>query len=503
MFGCVAYALVPAAKRRKFDDRTVKMRFLGYQKGHRGYKLMEQGGTRVFYRTDVTFDEYNFPLSPERAGNEVEVPAIEVEVGSSGSRASKPVDKVPARQPVNPEMVTTPVELEEAPAVENSSPTHQRKQIVRYGVDEQLNIAEEVIASALCAAELEEPKTMTEARKRPDAIKWLQAAQEEMNSLIDHNTWSLTKLPPGRKIVGSKWVFKIKHDEHGEAARYKCRLVAQGYTQAQGIDYHETFALVVKFGSNQTLLATTAQREMYVHQTDVHTAFLNGKLDEDIYMCQPEGFIVKGKDDMVCHLHRSLYGLKQSSRCWNKELSFDSGFQQKRKADPCVFFQWKNGHLNIVSIYVDDLILVVDLLKDLLKTKEELSSRFIMKDLGQLRYCLGIVCDQEDGCICINQRPYIDNLVKRFGLTDVFGVSTPADACVKLVADVEVSQPADPRLPADSWQSPVCRGWHTTQHCLCSKHHRQILSPTDRTTYDCSQASATLLEADTRSQEHS
>ena len=190
-------------------------------------------------------------------------------------------------------------------------------------MEEQIQVAKEVIA------ELEKPKTMSEARKRTEASKWLQAAQDEMSSLIEHETWSLTKPPPGRKIIGSKWVFKIKHDENGEAARYKCRLVAQGYTQAQGIDYHEMFAPVARFGGIRTLLATAAQREMHVHQMDVHTAFLNGKLDEDIYMCQPEGFVVKGKEDMVCHLHRSLYGLKQSPRCWNKELSchlFQSGF---------------------------------------------------------------------------------------------------------------------------------------------------------------------------------
>ena len=243
-------------------------------------------------------------------------------------------------------------------------------------------------------------------------------------------------------------MFKVKLDENGEAARYKCRLVAQGYTQAQGVDYHETFAPVARFGSIRTLLATAAQRGMHVHQMDVHTAFLNGKLEEDIYMCQPEGFVVEGKEEQVCHLHRSLYGLKQSARCWNKELSchlLDSGFEQS-KADPCVYFRWKDGHLNIVSIYVDDLILVVDLLKDLEQTKEELSARFKMKDLGQLRYCLGIVCDQSAGCIKLNQKPYIDNLVRRFGLDKACGVSTPADACVKLVAEDGISQPADPRL---------------------------------------------------------
>ena len=126
------------------------------------------------------------------------------------------------------------------------------------------------------------------------------------------------------------------------------------------------FAPVARFGSIRTLLAIAAKRKMYVHQMDVHTAFLNGKLDEDIFMCQPEGFEVEGKEDMVCHLHRSLYGLKQSPRCWNKELSchlVKSGFQQSI-ADPCLFFQWKNGKLNVVSIYVDDLILVVDLMED-------------------------------------------------------------------------------------------------------------------------------------------
>ena len=224
--------------------------------------------------------------------------------------------------------------------------------------------------------------------------------------------------------------------------------MAQGYTQAQGIDYHETFAPVARFGSIRALIAIAAKREMYVHQMDVHTAFLNGKLYEHIYMCQPEGFVVKGKEDMVCHLHRSLYGLKQSPRCWNKELSchfLKSGFQQS-KADLCVFYQWKDGNLNVVSIYVDDLILVVDLMEDLQKTKADLSARFKMKDLGQLRYCLGIVCDVSEGHICINQRSYINNLVRRFGLSEACGVSTPADACVKLVADDGVSRPADPKL---------------------------------------------------------
>ena len=277
VFGCVAYALVPAAKRKKFDNRTEKMRFLGYHKGHRGYKLMEKGSNRVFYRTDVTFDESNFRLTEDKpAERRDEAPTVEVEVRISGSRTSQPVKvpvEEPARQREDPEVVAAPRERETEPVAEHSRPIRDRKQVIHYGLEEQLNCAEEVIASALCAAELDEPKTMNEAKKRPDAKKWLQAAQDEMNSLLEHDTWSLTKPPPGRKIISSKWVFKIKHDENGEAERYKYRLVAQGYTQAQGIDYHETFAPVGRFGSIRALLATAAKREMYVHQMDVHTAF--------------------------------------------------------------------------------------------------------------------------------------------------------------------------------------------------------------------------------------
>ena len=348
-----------------------------------------------------------------------------MEVGSSESRASLPAEEpvevpveqrshVSARQREDPKAVAVPREREEKSVAEHSRPTRDRKQVVQHGVEEQINVAEEVIASALCAAEMDEPKTMNQAKKRPDAQKWMKAAQDEMDSLMEHDTWLLTKPPLGRKIIGSRWVFKIKHDENGEVERYKCRLVAQGYTQAQGIDYHETFTPVARFGSIRALLAIAAKRKMYVHQMDVQTAFLNGKLEEDIVMSQSEGFEVEGKEDMVCHLHRSLYSLKQSPRFWKKELSchlLKSGFQQSI-ADPCVFFQWKNGKLNMVSIYVDDLILVVDLMEDLQKMKADLSARFKMKNLGQVRYCLGIVCNVSEGKICINQKPYIDNLVR-------------------------------------------------------------------------------------------
>ena len=158
--------------------------------------------------------------------------------------------------------------------------------------------------------------------------------------------------------------------------------------------------------------------------------------------------MVPGTEHKVCHLKKSLYGLKQSPRCWYQELSkhlVATGFQQS-KADPCVFHQWKEGKLTIISIYVDDLILLADVISEMKEVKRNLSVKFRMKDLGLLSYCLGIGITQGEGWLQIQQRQYIMNLLNRFELTDAHPVSTPADQSVQLVAEDGVSGPADQRL---------------------------------------------------------
>ena len=134
-------------------------------------------------------------------------------------------------------------------------------------------------------------------------------------NLIDNDTWDLVELPEGRTAVGCKWVFKVKHNGEGKVVRFKSRLVAKGYSQRHGIDFEETFSPVVRFSSIRTLLALAMQKDMIVHQMDVVTAFLNGELDEEIYMQQPDGYQVSGKENLVCRLKKSLYGLKQAPRC--------------------------------------------------------------------------------------------------------------------------------------------------------------------------------------------
>ena len=159
-------------------------------------------------------------------------------------------------------------------------------------------------------SEIDEPSTIQEAKSSDHAAEWKVATDAEYNSLIENKTWKLVELHPGRKAIGCKWVFKLKHDVEGKVERFKARLVAKGYTQKYGIDFDEIFSPVVRFSSTHFLIAFAVQHDMLIHQMDVETAFLNGKLGEEIYMQQPEGYVKPGEKYLVCKLEKSLYGLK-------------------------------------------------------------------------------------------------------------------------------------------------------------------------------------------------
>jgi hypothetical protein len=166
-----------------------------------------------------------------------------------------------------------------------------------------------------------DPTSFEEAMSRPNASKWLEAMEDEIKSMSTNRTWDLEEIPKGAKTIGCKWVYKIKYDSKGNIEKYKGRLVAKGYTQREGIDYNETFSPVSCKDSFRIIMALVANFDLELHQMDVKTAFLNGDLYEDVYMTQPKGFVVKGKEHLGCCLRKSIYGLKQASRQWN--LKFD------------------------------------------------------------------------------------------------------------------------------------------------------------------------------------
>lgn len=177
--------------------------------------------------------------------------------------------------------------------------------------------------------------------------------KKEINSLNKNHTWSLVELPEGKKAIGCKWTFKIKKDANGKIHRYKARLVAKGYAQTHGVDYYETYSPVTNITTICSLLAIANNRKMHIHQMDVHTAFLNGILDEEVYMCKPEGY--RTNTNLVCKLRKSSNGLKQAARVWNyscDQMLAKNGFNHL-KSDNCVY---KNSNDSLfIATYIDDI----------------------------------------------------------------------------------------------------------------------------------------------------
>ena len=283
--------------------------------------------------------------------------------------------------------------------------------------------------------------TYQQAMKSEDADKWMKALKDEMNSLDENSTWTLVDLPAGRNVIGCRWVLKIKTDEQGKLSRYKARLVAKGYSQIEGLDYDETFAPVVKHTTIRAILTISNHYQMDVQQMDVKTAFLNGKLREDIFMEQPPGFEKEEEKHKVCKLHKSLYGLKQASRQWNLVLHntfINDGFK-RLQADHCVYTKMIENDMIIVAIYVDDLIIASNNSNLMKQTKLLLTSNFKMTDLGKLKYCLGweIIMDPESQILGISQTKYIKEVLSRFGMEESKPCKTPAETTLKLKREDE------------------------------------------------------------------
>ena len=420
----MAYAYIPDANRKgKLSKKAGKLRFVGYSLQTKGYRLIDEGTSKVTIRRDVIFNESDFQRD-----------STAVEVSEKVNGREKDEDSL-VEQLEQPQKE----EREDVEEDQQRYPRRQRTVPVRYGIDEYIDIA--FLGG-------EEPRSIEEALDSKLSKKWKEAADSEYQSLMENGSWELVELPSGRKPVGCRWVFKTKRGSDGKVERYKARLVAKGYTQKFGEDYDETFSPVVRYSSVRALLAFAVQNEMIIHQMDVVTAFLNGTLEEEIYMEQPPGYTKGGEKNLVCKPKRSLYGLKQSSRCWNtvfKEYMESTNFKQCT-ADPCIFIRSEGTDLTIISVYVDDLIIITKTPEMMRRIKDSLATRFKMKDLGKLHYCLGITVeyDEEKKCLWMHQRQYIQSLLERYGLSQAKTSTTPADINVKLVKDDGMSKPVDP-----------------------------------------------------------
>ena len=256
----------------------------------------------------------------------------------------------------------------------------------------------------------------------PESAKWKEAMDSEIQSMYDNQVWNLVENVPGRKTVGCKWVFKKKTDMDGKVHTYKARLVAKGFSQIPGVDYDETFSPVAKIKSIRVLLAIAAFHDYEIWQMDVKTAFLNGKLAEDVYMSQPEGFVSNEYPNRVCKLEKSIYGLKQAPRRWN--LCFDEKVKEfgfsRSEDESCVYVKASGSIVSFLVLYVDDILLIGNDIPTLQEVKSWLGKCFAMKDLGEAAYILGIriLRDRSKRLIGLSQSTYLDKVLKRFSMQD-------------------------------------------------------------------------------------
>jgi transposase InsO family protein len=269
-----------------------------------------------------------------------------------------------------------------------------------------------------------EPTTWDEMMNSKDRDKWLEAVNAEINSLNNMNTWTIINKEPNQKLINSKWIFKIKYKPDGEIERYKARLVAKGFMQKEGIDYGETFAPVVRTETLRFLISFATQQKLEMEQMDVETAFLHGELEEEVLMKIPTGINIESSK--VLKLNKSLYGLKQSPRCWNKKFTQAlkaAGYIQS-EADNCLFVKYESKRIAAIAIYVDDCILIGSQ-EDVLKIKKVLTTNFKMKDLGRLAKIIGIEIIRTDEFTKIHQAGYIRDLLDRFQMTNAAIATTP------------------------------------------------------------------------------
>lgn len=410
VFGCRAFAYIPAEKRSKLQNRAVEGVLVGYSEHSKGYRILNPKTGKVIISNSVTFIE--------ETRDDVIIPVDSTEEESTESKETDEVE------------ITQEVEVQHK--TDTSDTRESTSEGVRRSSRENKGKAPARLSYKAKAINIQEPTSWEEIANfsEREAQKWLGAAKEEMESMEDNQTWTLTRLPVDKKAIGCKWTFKVKYDSEGKIERYKARLVAKGYSQKFGEDYDETFAPVVKHTTIRTLLLTAAIKGMQVKHFDVKTAFLHGELKEDIYMEQPPGFVSSQNPDHVCKLNKSIYGLKQAARAWNTKINgvlTEKGFVRS-KADQCLYTKLAEERWFYVLIYVDDLLVCFEQEGDEIELLQELNRQFETKDLGHITHYLGMqISREDDGTFTLSQKYKIQETIEEFGLQEAKTASTPME----------------------------------------------------------------------------
>ncbi|KAM7520343.1 hypothetical protein LguiB_019305 [Lonicera macranthoides] len=443
IFGCIAYARVPDAKRKKLDDKGEKCIFLGVSDESKAYKLYNPITKKIVISRDVVFDEENF-WSWSNKGDGQRITAIFDDENQplDGDCEEETQQQVPAAlEPQVPQNTTPTTPISSTRTVGQPDVTHSQRTKRRpawmsdyevAGIDQTEDPLTHFVLFADC-----DPVAFEEAVKES---KWQKAMNAEIEAIEKNKTWELTELPKGQKAIGVKWVYKTKLKENGKVDKYKARLVAKGYKQEFGVDYKEVFAPVSRHDTIRLVIALAAQNSWPIFQLDVKSAFLHGDLEEQVFIDQPPGYIKLGDEHKVYRLKKALYGLKQAPRAWYSRIDayFSKEGFQKCPYEHTLFTKiGDGGQILIVCLYVDDLIFTGNSRAMFENFKQSMMLEFEMSDLGKMHFFLGIEVQQSVDGIFISQKKYIREILNRFQMKDCNSVGTPTEMGLKLVKDPE------------------------------------------------------------------
>ncbi|GKA93348.1 retrotransposon protein, putative, ty1-copia subclass [Tanacetum coccineum] len=395
VWGCEA--LVMRDTPDKLQQRSVKYIFIGYPKETMGYYFYFPPENKIVVARYVEFFEKNL-ITQEVSGRAIDLEEIQDEDTSPSEITSEIPIEVEGFEPPQEEEIS----------IRRSERTRRAPSCLCLNVE----------AEEHSLGDLNEPTSYKAAMLDSESNKWIDSMNVEIQSMMDNMVWVLVDLPSGCKTVGSKWIFKKKTDMDGIVNTYKSRLVAKCYTQLYGVDYEETFSPVADIRAIRILISIAAYYDYEIWQTDIKIAFLNGYLDEDIYMVQPEGFVDPNHPRKVCKLQRSIYGLKQASRSWNKRFDEEIkrfGFTQNLN-EPCVYQKASGSNVTFLILYVDDIIIIGNHISSLQSVKDYLGRCFATKDLGEVAFILGIKIyrDMSNRLIGLGQNAYMDKILKRY-----------------------------------------------------------------------------------------
>ncbi|WVZ99677.1 LOW QUALITY PROTEIN: hypothetical protein U9M48_044940 [Paspalum notatum var. saurae] len=392
-WGCLAKVNVPINKKRKLGPKTVDCIFLGYAHQSIAYRFLvvksdvpDMYVDTIMESRDATFFENFFPMKDMHSTSRF---SFEIT-----PELNAPTEAFEPPREISPEEDN------------NEAPRKSKRQRVEksFGNDFIVYLVDDT------------PMSLSEAYASSDADNWKEAVQSELDSILSNGTWELTERPYGCKPVGCKWVFKKKLRPDGTIEKYKARLVAKGYTQKEGEDFFDTYSPVARMTTIRVPLSPAVSYGLIIHQMDVKTAFLNGELQEEIYM------ELKGQESKVCKLLKSLYGSKQAPKQWHEKFDTtltSAGFAVN-EADSCVYYRYGGGKGVILCLYVDDILIFgtdIDVINEMREKRDVILNIKLIKDESE---------------ITLSQTHYVEKVLSRFGYIDTKPSPTPYDPSVTL-----------------------------------------------------------------------